>query len=113
MRAKTSPHQSSDVEKSLLASRAPFIISSISAPLTAIGSKPTAVSTEKRPPTSSGMMNDSKHMFETVLNVEKPRHELTIEEADNDLDGLNYLSAPFRTCLFFLLVRIVQESEDQ
>ena len=31
-------------------------------------------------------------MFETVLNVEKPRHELTIEEADNDLDGLNYLA---------------------
>ncbi|UAY68776.1 glucose-6-phosphate isomerase [Bacillus paralicheniformis] len=33
-----------------------------------------------------------RDMFETVLNVEKPRHELTIEEADNDLDGLNYLS---------------------
>ncbi|MCD2476548.1 glucose-6-phosphate isomerase, partial [Staphylococcus aureus] len=30
--------------------------------------------------------------FETVLNVEKPKHELTIEEADNDLDGLNYLA---------------------
>ncbi|MEC1301571.1 glucose-6-phosphate isomerase, partial [Bacillus paralicheniformis] len=33
-----------------------------------------------------------RDMFETVLNVEKPRHELTIEEADNDLDGLNYLA---------------------
>ncbi|MCY9268934.1 glucose-6-phosphate isomerase, partial [Bacillus licheniformis] len=27
-----------------------------------------------------------RDMFETVLNVEKPRHELTIEEADNDLE---------------------------
>lgn len=27
-----------------------------------------------------------------MLNVEKPKHELTIEEADNDLDGLNYLA---------------------
>lgn len=33
-----------------------------------------------------------RDMFETVLNVEKPRHELTIEEAENDLDGLNYLA---------------------
>ena len=29
------------------------------APLTAIGSNPTAVNTEKRPPTSSGMTNVS------------------------------------------------------
>lgn len=33
-----------------------------------------------------------RDLFETVLNVEKPKHELTIEEADNDLDGLNYLA---------------------
>ncbi|ATH92942.1 glucose-6-phosphate isomerase [Bacillus glycinifermentans] len=33
-----------------------------------------------------------RDMFETVLNVEKPRHELTIEKAENDLDGLNYLA---------------------
>ena len=33
-----------------------------------------------------------RDMFETVLNVETPRHELTIEKAENDLDGLNYLA---------------------
>ena len=33
---------------------APSINLSMSAPLTAIGNKPTAVRTEKRPPTSSG-----------------------------------------------------------
>lgn len=33
-----------------------------------------------------------RDLFETVLNVEKPKHELTIEEADSDLDGLNYLA---------------------
>lgn len=33
-----------------------------------------------------------RDLFETVLNVEKPKHELTIEEAENDLDGLNYLA---------------------
>ena len=37
-----------------LADAAPSINLSMSAPLTAIGSKPTAVRTEKRPPTSSG-----------------------------------------------------------
>ena len=31
-------------------------------------------------------------LFETVIKVEKPRHELTIEEIENDLDGLNYLA---------------------
>ncbi|MDZ5472051.1 glucose-6-phosphate isomerase [Bacillus sp. 31A1R] len=33
-----------------------------------------------------------RDLFETIIKVEKPRHELTIEEADNDLDGLNYLA---------------------
>jgi glucose-6-phosphate isomerase len=33
-----------------------------------------------------------RDLFETVLNVEKPRHELTIETEENDLDGLNYLA---------------------
>jgi len=33
-----------------------------------------------------------RDIFETVIKVEKPRHELTIEAADNDLDGLNYLA---------------------
>ncbi|SHS01940.1 glucose-6-phosphate isomerase [Mycobacteroides abscessus subsp. abscessus] len=33
-----------------------------------------------------------RDLFETVVLVENPRHELTIEEADSDLDGLNYLA---------------------
>ena len=33
-----------------------------------------------------------RDLFETVIKVEKPRHELTIEETENDLDGLNYLA---------------------
>jgi glucose-6-phosphate isomerase len=33
-----------------------------------------------------------RDLFETILKVEKPRHELTIEEEANDLDGLNYLA---------------------
>jgi glucose-6-phosphate isomerase len=33
-----------------------------------------------------------RDLFETVLNVENPRHELTIEAEENDLDGLNYLA---------------------
>ena len=31
-------------------------------------------------------------LFETVLNVEKPRRVLNLKEEANDLDGLNYLS---------------------
>lgn len=31
-------------------------------------------------------------LFETVLNVEKPRREVDLKEEANDLDGLNYLS---------------------
>lgn len=31
-------------------------------------------------------------MFETVVNIEKPKYEINIEEADNDLDGLNFLA---------------------
>ena len=33
-----------------------------------------------------------RDIFETVINVETPRHELTVEEEANDLDGLNYLA---------------------
>ena len=33
-----------------------------------------------------------RDLFETVINVESPRHELTIELEDNDSDGLNYLA---------------------
>jgi glucose-6-phosphate isomerase len=31
-------------------------------------------------------------LFETVINVEKPKYELNIEEAESDLDGLNFLA---------------------
>lgn len=33
-----------------------------------------------------------KHIFETVLNVEKPACEITIKPDKDDLDGLNYIS---------------------
>ncbi|GEM02859.1 glucose-6-phosphate isomerase [Halolactibacillus halophilus] len=33
-----------------------------------------------------------RDIFETVLHVESPRHDLTIEEDSQDLDGLNYLA---------------------
>ncbi|WP_404404504.1 glucose-6-phosphate isomerase [Jeotgalibacillus malaysiensis] len=33
-----------------------------------------------------------RDIFETVVKVKNPRHELTIEEAESDLDGLNYLA---------------------
>lgn len=33
-----------------------------------------------------------RNIFETVINVEKPRREFIIEEASEDLDGLNFLS---------------------
>ncbi|MDQ0229807.1 glucose-6-phosphate isomerase [Metabacillus malikii] len=33
-----------------------------------------------------------RDIFETVINVEKPRHELIVEKEDSDLDGLNYLA---------------------
>lgn len=33
-----------------------------------------------------------RDLFETIIKVETPRHELTIEEEASDLDGLNYLA---------------------
>ena len=33
-----------------------------------------------------------RDLFETIIKVEKPRHELVIEEEASDLDGLNYLA---------------------
>ena len=33
-----------------------------------------------------------RDLFETVIKVEQARRELTIEAAENDLDGLNYLA---------------------
>ena len=38
------------------------------------------------------IQDGSRIMFETVLNVEKPSREITIEAEDEDLDGLNYLA---------------------
>lgn len=38
------------------------------------------------------IQDGSRIMFETVLNVEKPRHEIVLEEEPVDLDGLNYLA---------------------
>ncbi|MEH7383626.1 glucose-6-phosphate isomerase [Bacillus sp. JJ1533] len=33
-----------------------------------------------------------RDLFETVINIEKSRHELFVEAEENDLDGLNYLA---------------------
>jgi glucose-6-phosphate isomerase len=33
-----------------------------------------------------------RDLFETIIKIEKPRHELKIEAFENDLDGLNYLA---------------------
>ncbi|MBQ6446847.1 glucose-6-phosphate isomerase [Cytobacillus oceanisediminis] len=33
-----------------------------------------------------------RDIFETIVKVDKPRHELVIEAEENDLDGLNYLA---------------------
>jgi len=33
-----------------------------------------------------------RDIFETVLNVETPRKEITIQKEEQDLDGLNYLA---------------------
>ncbi len=33
-----------------------------------------------------------RDLFETVIKVDKPRHELIVEAENNDLDGLNYLA---------------------
>ena len=38
------------------------------------------------------ILDGSRIMYETVLNVEKSRRELTVGKEDTDLDGLNYLA---------------------
>ena len=38
------------------------------------------------------IQDGERHLFETVLNVGKPRRELVIESDDLNLDGLNYLT---------------------
>lgn len=37
------------------------------------------------------IQDGKKNIFETILNVEKPKHDITIKRIDEDLDGLNYL----------------------
>ena len=38
------------------------------------------------------IQDGARILMETVLNVEKPKNELTIEAEQEDLDGLNYLA---------------------
>ncbi len=38
------------------------------------------------------IQDGERHLFETVLNVEKPRREMKVLEDDLNLDGLNYLA---------------------
>ena len=38
------------------------------------------------------IQDGSRIMFETVLNIETPRKDFTIEAQENNLDGLNYLA---------------------
>ena len=38
------------------------------------------------------IQDGSRIMFETVMNVETPKHNITIQEEPVDLDGLNYLA---------------------
>lgn len=38
------------------------------------------------------IQDGSRIMFETVMELEKPSLDITVKEAENDLDGLNYLS---------------------
>lgn len=38
------------------------------------------------------IQDGSRIMYETVMELEKPSLDITVKEAENDLDGLNYLS---------------------
>ena len=38
------------------------------------------------------IQDGARIMFETVINVEKVRHEIIMQKADNNLDGLDYLA---------------------
>lgn len=38
------------------------------------------------------IQDGSRIMFETVMNIEKPKADITLEKEEQDLDGLNYLS---------------------
>lgn len=38
------------------------------------------------------IQDGNRILFETILSLEKPRHNVIIEKEENDLDGLNYLA---------------------
>ncbi|MCR5746763.1 MAG: glucose-6-phosphate isomerase [Lachnospiraceae bacterium] len=38
------------------------------------------------------IQDGARIMFETVINIEKPRYEIDMKKADNNLDGLDYLA---------------------
>ncbi len=38
------------------------------------------------------IQDGQRFLFETVINVERPRKDVTLQEEDSDLDGLNYLA---------------------
>ncbi|OON99297.1 MAG: glucose-6-phosphate isomerase [Epulopiscium sp. Nele67-Bin004] len=38
------------------------------------------------------IQDGGRFLFETIINVESPKLDVTLEEAENDLDGLNYLA---------------------
>ncbi len=38
------------------------------------------------------IQDGGRFIFETVINIEQPKDEIILEEAENDLDGLNYLA---------------------
>ncbi|ONI39958.1 glucose-6-phosphate isomerase [Candidatus Epulonipiscium fishelsonii] len=38
------------------------------------------------------IQDGGRFIFETILNIEKPKFEVTLEPAETDLDGLNYLA---------------------
>ncbi len=38
------------------------------------------------------IQDGQRFLFETVINIERPRKDVTLQEEDSDLDGLNYLA---------------------
>jgi glucose-6-phosphate isomerase len=38
------------------------------------------------------MQDGKRNIFETILNIEKPKEEILISRDEDDLDGLNYIS---------------------
>lgn len=38
------------------------------------------------------IQDGERHLFQTILNIARPKSDITLTEADNDVDGLNYLA---------------------